>query len=304
MKNQCRNHVDLAHRVKAEIEEHGLGYAAARNLARSICCSHGTLSAEACPGDVFAKKTLVSFCWQRSPRCHFNFDFLQSDAETKIWVAAYKCNFTADTDCPGTIDVLFLDNIMVRHLWVSCMVNELASSMFSPSPLSFKFGTWSCILWTKLEPWFKPFPRLAQCGLPAGTCRARLVPPFHTCCVAVPAAPMSGLIAYVGPLQLPAGCGYLTPEQKKEIKDATNCTASVRKRDQWGVPRVVPERTPGSTGSCKRDGDAHAADLGRAANFPAEVRESSWIRCAPADCQQRPDRVSLPQGCSHAPLRR
>lgn len=46
---------------------------------------------------------------------------------------------------------------------------------------------------------------------------------------------MSGLIAYVGPLQLPEGCGYLTPDQKKEIKDATGCTASVRKRNQWGV---------------------------------------------------------------------
>ena len=37
--NQCRNHVDLAHRVKAEIEEHGLGYAAARNL-RAAFAAH------------------------------------------------------------------------------------------------------------------------------------------------------------------------------------------------------------------------------------------------------------------------
>ena len=49
---------------------------------------------------------------------------------------------------------------------------------------------------------------------------------------------MAGLLAYVGPLQLPEGTRYLTPEQRHEIKAATDCTAVVRCRNQWGVPAL------------------------------------------------------------------
>jgi len=42
------------------------------------------------------------------------------------------------------------------------------------------------------------------------------------------------IIAYMGPLQLPSGAGYLTTNQRHEIMREFGVTAVVRTRQQWG----------------------------------------------------------------------
>eukprot|EP00435_Cladocopium_sp_Y103_P050871 s1279_g15.t1 len=69
-------------------------------------------------------------------------------------------------------------------------------------------------------------------------CEVRRGPPDPEAC---PVGSMAGdePAAYMGPLQLPEGAGYLTPQQRQDILAEYGVVAVVRSRSQWGGRRAL-----------------------------------------------------------------
>eukprot|EP00435_Cladocopium_sp_Y103_P035898 s2955_g9.t1 len=139
-------------------------------------------------------------------------------------------------------DIVFLHRSMLdceRSVVDRVFIGHLLHMVYSRSRFSDMLAATGCML--DAEKMFLEFHASVHKGarLARGSsCAVRLDPPDPEVC---PVGSMVGdePAAYMGPLQLPEGAGYLTPQQRQDILAEYGVVAVVRIRSQWRGRRAL-----------------------------------------------------------------